>query len=94
MPKTLKTISGDFSTAGIINKMQHQTPIAHVKEISLEEPLFLIFKIRGILKNGRTTLAITPIILVTSSTVIFQFIPLKLRVRLIVELGTFISLDI
>ncbi|MCZ6480315.1 MAG: hypothetical protein O6929_07925 [candidate division NC10 bacterium] len=54
-----------MNTAGIISKKQNQTPNAHVREKSFEEPLLLIFKISGMLNKGRTTLATTPNVLIT-----------------------------
>ena len=64
MPNALKTISGVINTEGIISKVQPMIPNVHVKEKSLDEPLFLIFNIKGILNRGRTTLAATPTILI------------------------------
>jgi hypothetical protein len=49
-----------MSTEGIISKMQIHTPKAHVSERSLDEPLLLIFKIRGTLNKGSIMLAATP----------------------------------
>tara|TARA_B100000959_G_scaffold284019_1_gene354456 strand:- start:316 stop:519 length:204 start_codon:yes stop_codon:yes gene_type:complete len=54
-----------MSTAGIIRIRQNHTPNVHVREKSFEEPLLLIFKIRGMLNKGSAMLAMTPIALIT-----------------------------
>ena len=64
IPNALKTISGVINTEGIIRRVQPMIPNVHVREKSFDEPLFLIFNIKGILNKGRATLAATPIILI------------------------------
>ncbi|MGR3293066.1 MAG: hypothetical protein ACUZ9M_03500 [Candidatus Scalindua sp.] len=64
MPNALKTISEVVNTEGIISRVQPMIPNAHVREKSFDEPLLLIFNIKGILNKGRTTLAATPTILI------------------------------
>jgi hypothetical protein len=64
MPNALKTISGVINTEGIIRRVQPIIPNAHVREKSFDEPLPLIFNIKGILNKGRATLAATPTILI------------------------------
>jgi hypothetical protein len=64
MPNALKTMSGVTNTEGIMSKVQPIIPNVHVREKSFDEPLFLIFNIKGILNKGRTTLATTPTILI------------------------------
>ncbi|MBI5184251.1 MAG: hypothetical protein HZA01_00780 [Nitrospinae bacterium] len=49
-----------------MNKIQIQTPNAHVKERSFDDFLFLILRTKGILNNGRIKLAITPITFIAS----------------------------
>ncbi len=71
IPNALKTISGVITTEGIISRVHPMIPNVHVREKSFDEPLFLIFNIKGILNKGRTTLAATPTILIVCSTSIF-----------------------
>jgi hypothetical protein len=71
IPNALKTISGVINTEGIISRVHPMIPNVHVREKSFEEPLFLIFNIKGILNKGRTTLATTPTILIVCSISIF-----------------------
>jgi len=66
IPNALKTISFVSNTDGNISKVQPIIPNVHVREKSFDEPVFLIFRIKGILNKGRITLATTPTIFIVS----------------------------